>query len=176
MRYLSLAEKPAVRVAMLLGLALGPSGRAQTRIPNLFPFANSSGIAETYNTNGNGQIDTGGPFFQSLGTNGRSCFSCHRPDQGWTISADSTKLLFLLTAGTDPLFRLVDGANCDHNIDTSTLGARTKAYSLLTSRGLIRVALPVPGGAEFKVVSVHNPYGCSDTATLSTYRRPLPAA
>src|SRR3979409_1584522 len=26
-------------------------------------------------------------FFQSLGTNGRSCFSCHRPQDGWSISA-----------------------------------------------------------------------------------------
>ena len=51
---------------------------------------------------------------------------------------------------------------------------RRHAYSLLTSRGLIRIALPVPANAEFDVVSVSNPYGCSETSTLSMYRRPLP--
>ena len=27
------------------------------------------------------------PFFQNLGTNGRTCFSCHQPQEGWTVSA-----------------------------------------------------------------------------------------
>jgi len=45
----------------------------------------------------------------------------------------------------------------------------------LLSRGLIRIALAVPAGAEFTVASVNNPYGCGSTSTLSMYRRPLPA-
>jgi hypothetical protein len=76
----------------------------------------------------------------------------------------------------DPIFRPNDGSNCDHNIDVSTLEGRRQAYSLLVSRGLIRVAVPVPAGAEFEVVSVSNPYGCTETSTLSMYRRPLPSA
>jgi hypothetical protein len=28
-----------------------------------------------------------GPFFQSLGTNGRGRGSCHRPAEAWTVSA-----------------------------------------------------------------------------------------
>jgi hypothetical protein len=127
----------------------------------------------TYNSGGKA-IDLTGPFFQSLGTNGRSCFSCHRPAQGWTISAAEVNLRFSLTSGTDPIFRTNDGSNCDHNIDTSTLAGRRRAYSLLTSRGLIRIALPVPANAEFEVIGVSNPYGCGDAATLSMYRRPLP--
>jgi hypothetical protein len=67
--------------------------------------------------------------------------------------------LFALTGGTDTLFRTVDGSNCDHNIDTSTVSGRAQAYSLLTSRGLIRIAIAVPAGAEFKVTGVYNPYG-----------------
>jgi hypothetical protein len=82
---------------------------------------------------------------------------------------------FLLTRGLDPIFRTNDGSNCDHDIDTSTLEGRRKAYSLLLSRGLIRISLSVPSGAEFTVEKVSNPYGCSDTSTLSMYRRPLPA-
>lgn len=115
-----------------------------------------------------------GPFFQSLGTNGRSCGSCHRPAQAWTISADEVNLRFLLTRGLDPIFRTNDGSNCDHGIDTSTVQGRRNAYSLLINRGLIRIALAPPSNAEFDVVGVVNPYGCSETTTLSMYRRPLP--
>jgi len=156
-------------------ILVAQTATAQITIPNMFPFLNPSGTSATYNTSGNGQVDTTGPFFQSLGSNGRSCASCHRIDQGWSISATNTQILFALTGGTDPLFRTVDGSNCDTNIDTSTVSGRAKAYSLLTSRGLIRIALALPANAQFKVVSVHNPYGCSDTSTLSMYRRPLPA-
>lgn len=142
-------------------------------LPNLFPLPNGSGFLETQNT-GNGPIDLTGPFFQSLGTNGRSCTTCHRPAQGWGISADEVKFRFEVTQGTDPIFRPNDGSNCDHNIDTSTVGGRRKAYSLLTDKALIRVALAVPANAEFSVVGVVNRYGCGDPSTLSMYRRPLP--
>ena len=131
-------------------------------------------MLETYNT-GDKPIDLSGPFFQSLGTNGRSCSSCHRPGQGWSISPNELQLRFEVTQGRDPIFRTNDGSNCDVNIDTSTVQARRQAYSLLLRKGLIRVALPVPETAEFAVLSVANPYGCSDPATLSVYRRPLPS-
>ncbi|MBZ5580497.1 MAG: hypothetical protein LAP40_28425 [Acidobacteriia bacterium] len=143
-------------------------------LPNLFPFPNGSGLLETFNTAG-GPIDLSGPFFQSLGTNGRSCGTCHRPAQGWSISPNEVKVRFLLTQGRDPIFSSNDGTNCDHNIDTSTLQGRQKASSLLLNKGLIRVTVGVPDDAEFTVMSVVNPYGCSDPATLSMYRRPLPA-
>lgn len=152
----------------------GLSAGAQS-IPNRFPFLDSSGFIETSNA-GSAPIDTTGLFFQSLGTNGRSCNSCHKADQGWSIAPVQTQLRFLLTGGTDPIFRTVDGSNCDQNIDVSTLAGRQSAYSLLLTRGLIRVALDVPANAQFRVVSVQNPYGCSNASTLSMYRRPLPAA
>jgi cytochrome c peroxidase len=78
-------------------------------------------------------------------------------------------------SGHDPIFRTNDGSNCDHNIDTSDVEGRRKAYSLLLNQGLIRIAIATPQTAEFQVVSVVNPYGCSDTMTLSMYRRPLPS-
>src|SRR4029078_1846560 len=128
-------------------------------LPNLFPLPNASGLLETYNAGG-GSIDLNNPFFQSLGTNGRSCGSCHRPGQGWSISAAEVRFRFEVTQGLDPIFRTNDGSNCDHNIDTSTVGGRRKAYSLLVSRGLIRIAIQTPAGSEFDVVGVANPYGC----------------
>jgi hypothetical protein len=81
----------------------------------------------------------------------------------------------LLTRGQDPIFRTVDGSNCNHNIDVSTLAGKFAAYSLLLSRGLIRIAIAVPASADYKVVSVNNPYGCNETNVISMYRRPLPA-
>ena len=150
-------------------------GATPQSLPNLFPFPNGSGVAETYNDKPKAAISLTGAFFQSIGTNGRSCSSCHAPSQGWSISAAELQLKFLLTQGRDPIFRTNDGSNCDHDIDTSTIQGRRKAYSLLLSRGLIRITMPVPAGAEFTVANVSNPYGCNDTSTLSVYRRPLPA-
>ncbi len=152
----------------------GLFGNLFSFIPNGVFFANPNGASQTYNSNGGG-IDQTGPFFQSLGTNGRTCATCHQPSDGMSISASDVNLRFLLTKGTDPIFRTVDGSNCDHNIDVSTLEGRARAYSLLRTRGLIRIALSVPANANYQVMSVQNPYGCSETGTISMYRRPLPA-
>jgi cytochrome c peroxidase len=158
---------------LVVSLAPDLSLNAQS-LPNLFPFPNSTGILETYNQSG-GPIRLSGPFFQAFGTNGRSCASCHRPAQGWSISADEVKLRFEITAGRDPIFRTVDGSNCRDVVATDNVRDRRKAYSLLLSRGLIRVEVNVPSNAEFEALSVDNPYGCNDTTALSMYRRPIPS-
>lgn len=167
-----MAKKNGV-VLFLTALLSGFAAKGQS-LPNLVPFPNDTGALATYNAGG-APIDLTGPFFQSLGTNGRSCASCHRPAQGWSISAAEVKARFKSTQGLDPIFRTVDGSNCDHNIDTSTVDGRRAAYSLLISRGLIRITIAVPANAEFNVAGVVNPYGCGDPSTLSMYRRPLPA-
>src|SRR5215212_2203240 len=123
-------------------------------------------------------------FFKDLGTNGRTCFTCHQPQQGWSVSAADVAKRFAASAGTDPIFRLVDGATCP-NADVSTLAAKQKAYKLLTSQGLIRIGLPIPAGAEFAVAAVNDPYRCNTNPStgltsrtsgiVSTYRRPLPS-
>jgi hypothetical protein len=167
------ANARAVLVLVIGGLLSGFPANGQS-LPNLYPFPNATGILETFNAGGK-PVDLSGPFFQSLGTNGRSCGSCHRPAQGWSISAEEIKARFEVTQGLDPIFRTNDGSNCDHNIDTSTVGGRRRAYSLLINKGLIRIAIQLPPKAEFNVVSVVNPYGCGDPTTLSMYRRPLPS-
>ena len=136
----------------------------------VFSF-NSSGVAETLSATG--AIDTSGPFFQSLGSNGRSCESCHLQDQGWSITPSGVQKIFARGAGTDPIFRLVDGANSPL-ADVSTEQARRAAYSLLLSKGLIRVGLGMPAGAEFELIAVDDPYGFASAAELSLFRRPLP--
>jgi hypothetical protein len=75
----------------------------------------------------------------------------------------------------DPIFRTIDGSNCNHNVDVSTLAGRSTAYSLLRTRGLIRIAIAVPANADYRVVSVYNQYGCNEPDVISMYRRPLPS-
>jgi cytochrome c peroxidase len=136
--------------------------------------ADASGAIETFNVNGH--TNTNGAFFQSLGTNGRSCATCHVADQAMSMSPPQIRQRFEQTHGRDPLFNAVDGANC---ADAKT--SSEAAHSLLLSHGLIRIALPVPATAQFTVAAVHDPYGCALVADpktgqliLSTYRRPLP--
>ena len=142
-------------------------------VPNLAGFPDPSGVVRTYSQNGD--IDLTGPFFQSLGTNGRSCGTCHQPGDAMSVAAEHVQGRFDASAGLDPIFRTNDGSNCDHNIDVTTLAGRAAAFSLLRTRGLIRIALDVPVTRDFDVVSVTNPYGCSETDVVSMYRRPLPA-
>jgi cytochrome c peroxidase len=144
-------------------------------VDNLQPAADPSGTVATYSTNG--ALDLGNPFFQSLGTNGRSCGSCHLIENGLGLSATSAQARFTSSSGTDPLFAAVDGANCP----TAAPGSGPDAHSLLLNNGLIRIGLAVPGTAQFTLAVVHDPYHCAlvvdpqNGPTVSFYRRPLPA-
>ena len=162
-----------VTVAVLVVIA-GVSGQQFTFIPNGTFFVNPNGASETYSTI-NGGIDLTGPFFQSLGTNGRSCGTCHQPSDAMSVAAANVQQRFVATQGLDPIFRTNDGSNCNHSIDVSTLAGRSAAYTLLRTRGLIRIAINVPANADYQVVSVNNPYGCNESDVISMYRRPLPA-
>src|SRR5499427_10754671 len=92
-----------------LGLTLGIFA-AVAKIRNLQPFRDSTGYVATYNTAGD--IDEGNAFFQQLGTNGRTCASCHQADQAFGLDAAHIRRLFVATRGRDPLFAPVYGANC----------------------------------------------------------------
>src|SRR5690349_15347786 len=66
---------------------------------DLYPFSNSSGILLTVSKTG--RIDRSNPFFQSLGTNGRTCETCHAASQAWTISPPSVRAKFTQSNGLD---------------------------------------------------------------------------
>ncbi len=116
---------------------------------------------------------TNTPFFQSLGTNGRTCGTCHVASEGWTITPAGMQARFNATNGMDPAFRTNDGSNSP-NADTSTLEARRTAYSMLLTKGLIRVGIGIPANAEFTLESVDDPYGFASASELSLFRRVLP--
>lgn len=134
-------------------------------------FANASGLLRVM-----GDGDTDNPFFQELGSNGRSCASCHRPAQGWSLTPAELSERFDRSDGLDPVFRSNDGSNCE-GADVSSSRKRRRAFSLLLNKGLIRIGIDVPAGAEFDVEEVDDPYRCgAPLSTVSLYRRPLPTA
>ena len=141
-------------------------------IPDNTPFPNATGSAVTINVNG--KIDLSNEFFQNLGTNGRSCDTCHRLEDGWSITPAGVQARFDATQGTDPIFRTNDGSNSP-NADVSTVDARRAAYNMLLTKGLIRVGIGIPENAEFELIAVDDPYHFSSAAELSLFRRPLPS-
>jgi hypothetical protein len=93
-------------------------------IPRLESDRDDSGEIGTFQPGG-ATFTANNAFFQDLGTNGRTCFTCHQPQQGWSVSATDIAARFTASAGKDPIFRLVDGATCP-NADVSSLGAKRR--------------------------------------------------
>lgn len=134
---------------------------------------NAGGVLRTITIDGQ-PIDMDNPFFQSLGTNGRTCGSCHVPSAGWSITPTEVQARFKKTSGLDPIFRTNDGSNSPL-ADVQTVEQRRQAYSMLLSKAVIRVGLPIPADAEFVLVYADDPYGFASAAELSLFRRPLPS-
>jgi len=167
-------------VALVMVIALTACEGERSAAPPALMADKTGGQIKTSDPTGqlatvstSGAIDRGNPFFQSLGTNGRSCGSCHIPEDAWGITPGSAQAIFAASAGTDPLFAAVDGANC------ASVGpdAGAAGHSLLLNNGLIRIGLTVPDTADYTISAVHDPYGCAllgSPAVASVYRRPLP--
>ena len=162
---------PHLLAAMLI-ISIPGEAERPGRLPNMVPFHNPSGFAATFSTTGS--IDLDNPFFQSLGTNGRSCGTCHQPGDAWTVTPEHLRARFDLTGGPDPIFRTNDGSNSP-DADVSTVEARRRAYSMLLDKGLIRVGIGIPANAEFELIAVDDPYGYAGANELSLFRRPLPS-
>jgi len=115
-------------------------------------------------------------FFANLGSNGRTCNTCHVVASAWTFTpADAQG-----RARNDPLFAPVDGADCP---PTSATQAPDSTLSTeVTNYGLIRIQLGIPATADFTLVSATNPKGCAiapgsagANGQLFMFRRPLPS-
>lgn len=135
------------------------------------PQTNADGTALT--TTASGVIDTANPFFAPMG-NGRSCASCHAENSGWSITPGQLRLRFAASAGADPVFRAVDGANSPA-APVATLDQKRVAYSMLLTKGVIRVGQAIPANAEFTLLRADDPYGYASARELSLFRRPLPS-
>ncbi|MGA8143625.1 MAG: hypothetical protein WB987_07035 [Candidatus Acidiferrales bacterium] len=169
------AAKKGARRWIVIAVFLGFGGAlSATMIPNLFPFFDPTGAVSTYNVNGPIRENT--PFFQSLGTNGRSCATCHVASDAMGLRGDNVRLRYALTHGKDPLFASVDGANCPNGSASNPAD-----HSLLLKSGVIRVGLTLPATTQFTIKAIRDPYGCAigtdpttGRPTVSVYRRPLP--
>jgi cytochrome c peroxidase len=160
---------------LVLGILGTASAIADIYLPNLFPFLDFAGFSGTYSSTGS--VDLSGPFFQSLGSNGRTCGTCHQPNNAFGLSAMDAQLRYFISRGKDPLFAQIDGSTCP----TGRIN-----NSLVVNNGLIRIGLTVPPNStdasapQYTITAVQDPYGCALTTdsqgmqTVSVYRRPLP--
>jgi cytochrome c peroxidase len=143
-------------------------------VPAVHSGSDAAGTIETASTNQFGTGNTGG-FFASLGTNRRTCGSCHVETAGWGLnSADVQRL-----PANDPLFQPNDGSDCPPA--SAAQGPNRALSSELVNYGLIRVQIGIPSGANFSLVSASNPHACSiapgsaaANGELFLFRRPLP--
>jgi len=75
---------PRILIAALFAVSTAATAGEHSFLPDVLRFANPTGYAETHSAAG--KVDLTGPFFQSLGANGRACVSCHQPSVGWTVT------------------------------------------------------------------------------------------
>ncbi len=137
--------------------------------------ADPSGLLASVSTN---RFNTGATngFFASLGTNGRTCNTCHIETDGWSLTPGHAQSL----RSDDPLFAPVDGSDCP---PTDPFRGPDRALSSeLLNYGLIRIQLGIPTTADYLLVSATNPKGCAiapgsaaASGQLFLFRRPLPS-
>jgi hypothetical protein len=170
-------------LAISLALLTRARVNAQT-LPQLDVHNDPAGQFATFQPRGD--TPETGAFFQSLGTNGRTCATCHQPADAWGLSTADIQNTFNQSGGTDPLFAAVDGADC---IDSTS-------HDLLLNHGLFRILLPIGpklfNGAtpRFTITVNKDPTNCqlnnpnvqaqcvaafgAGEQCISVYRRPLP--
>jgi len=75
----------------LVFVAAGAVSAGVIVIPNLFPFLDATGLVSTFNATG--AIHEDGAFFQSLGTNGRTCGTCHQASDAMGLRAENVRIV-----------------------------------------------------------------------------------
>lgn len=168
----ALALFVGISVALLAAILTRPASNSAAPGPSLGPYPDASGMVSSYVPDG--KLSPDSPFFQPLGTNGRSCATCHAIATGMTLTPASVQARFTASDGLDPLFRPADGADAP-NLPVATLAERTAAYRLLLHRGVIRMESAMPPNADFSLIAVDDPYHYASARGLSLFRRPLPA-
>lgn len=88
-------------VALFIGLGWGAHAQElETSIDNNHPVQNPGGHSATFSTQG--FVDLTGEYFQAQGTNGRSCVTCHIPEEAWAINPGTLQRLFEETGRHPP--------------------------------------------------------------------------
>ncbi|HEY7184599.1 MAG TPA: hypothetical protein VIC84_24385 [Blastocatellia bacterium] len=171
--------RAVIIVVALLGFALWLGFNQQAgattsipddSIPNNHPEKNPGGKSATFSVQGH--VDLTGEYFQAQGTNGRSCATCHTPEDAWSITPCSLQNLFDETGGAHPIFNLLDADN--PNMDVSTPESRLAAYSMLLSRGVFRRGGAPRANSEWELIAADDPHGFANVNRLVEWRRVMP--
>src|SRR4051812_25207321 len=148
--------RATLHALLLSGLCAGCAGQignddgsdvaAQKKLPTSIVSANGAGQATTYAATGI-DLSSANDFFHDFGTNGRTCGTCHKPDQGWSISPAATRTL----PTSDPIF-VFDGSDC---LAPGQANPNPSANSTsLLRAGLFRVEETLPASADFQLTQV----------------------
>ena len=143
---------------------------AQRSLPNNLPQRNPSGYGATFSTQG--EVNLTGEYFQPQGTNGRSCATCHLPEDAWAITPATLQRLFDDTSGLHPVFNLLDANN--EGLPVGSVAERLSAYSMLLSRGVFRRGGTPRAGSEWELIAVDDPHGFANLNRLVQWRRVMP--
>jgi cytochrome c peroxidase len=141
------------------------------KIQNNHPFRNSGGKAATFSTQG--FVDLTREYFQAQGTNGRSCVSCHVPEEAWSITPGTVQAFFDETDGLHPIFNLLDADNPE-TANLSTVEGRLEAFNMLLSRGVFRRGGAPRANSEWELIAVEDPNGYANLNRLVHWRRSMP--
>ena len=177
-------------------------GDVPTTIGQDVTLPDATGWVSTYQPGGATETSSNAFFSDHITSNGRTCYTCHRPQNDWEISPPQILAEFLLTRGQSVLFQPIDAANCPtlpgataRFTDPRFLTARTQLFK----HGTFRIGLNAPNplgpkdssymtfygntNIEWVLKLEKDPLGCEMDPTfglpanmLSVYRRPLPSA
>src|SRR5688572_23841150 len=136
---------------------------------NLEAVGNSAGVAETFHTSR--VIDRSNPFFENLGTNGRTCETCHDARSAWTTSAKVMTDLFESTGGTHPLYVSLHDSGNRPDAPVGNIHQKRASFSTLLKFGVHRFTRNNHVGIDYDVIAVDDPWGWSTVASFSNFRR-----
>lgn len=143
---------------------------AATSLPNNFPQRNPGGYGATFSSQG--EVDLTGEYFQPQGSNGRSCATCHLPEEAWAITPGTLQRLFDQTGGMHPIFNRLDSNN--EALPVGSVAERLAAYSMLLSRGVFRRGGTPRAGSEWELIAVDDPHAFANLNRLVHWRRVMP--
>jgi cytochrome c peroxidase len=140
------------------------------QIPNNLPHRNPGGYGATFSTQGH--IDLTGEYFRAQGSNGRSCGSCHIPEEAWAITPATLQRLFDETQGLHPVFNRLDANNA--TLPLGTVEEKLAAYSMMLSRGVFRRGGTPRADSQWELVAADDPHGFANLNRLVHWRRSMP--
>ncbi|MGH8338679.1 MAG: hypothetical protein ACRETL_18055, partial [Gammaproteobacteria bacterium] len=135
----------ANQAASIQVLVNGLKGQPPPTIPQAVTNGDATGKISSYQPGGATTTSTNAFFAAGLGgsTNGRTCFTCHQPQDGWALKPSTAMENYLTTGGRSPLFQPVDGADCPSLVTPhQTVAQFLATHSQMLNKANTRIFLP----------------------------------